>query len=160
MQDAKLLTEITHALQDGITTTSKKSLTKIYKELDSEFPMKEKYRKRLDGAFGSYWEFEEIHNGPLTKSYVVYSLILALIHVRRPVTKLNGAFELKRGRTIDRGVALGGLLRLAEALEEKEDHSGPLRPFVDACMKQTNVKAQRETRFEWLCRALIGQLPT
>jgi hypothetical protein len=52
------------------------------------------------------------------------------------------------------------LTRLAEVLElGDEELTGDLRPFLRASSSKTNVRAQRQARFEWFYRALTGELP-
>lgn len=159
MQDAKLLTEITHALHYGIKTTNKNHLRKIYEEFDDEFPSEEEDRERLMDAFDRLGEWTELHDGPLMKSYIVYSLILAITDVQEPVDALHEFSIVGEQHEIDDEVALRGLSSLAEALDLKEEYEGPLQGFVDACIGRTNVREQRAKRFEWLERALVGTLP-
>ena len=159
MQDAKLLTEITHAFHEGIKTTSKKHLRRIYDNLDKEFPEREDYRRRLLEAFGFLRQLEPIHGGPLMKGYVVYSLILAIAHALDPVPKLKEYAPSDGPIAIDVETAVEGLQRLADALDAKDDYQGPLKLFVKACTGRTNVKDQRATRFIWLGHAISGQLP-
>ena len=159
MQDAKLLTEITHAMHYGITTTNKHHLTRMYRMYDSSFPDAQRDRDALMSAFAVLNRMEDLHNGPLMTGYVVYSLILAIVHHQKPIDVLAGAVPGEPRKEVDLRVAVEGLQRLAWALEEKDDYRGALRPFVSACLSRTNVVDQRSTRFLWLYRALNGTLP-
>jgi hypothetical protein len=64
MADCKLLTEITHAVKHGITTTNKFSLNSVYKEFDKAFPDERELRSQIDDAFSQIVEWTELHNGP------------------------------------------------------------------------------------------------
>ena len=160
MQDAKLLTEISHAMHHGIATTSKHHLTRMYKAYDSCFPGAQRDSNALTSAFSVLNRMEELHSGPLMTGYVVYSLILAIIQHQTPLEVLDTHVQGEPRNVLDLRVAVEGLQRLAEALEEKDDYGGALRPFVSACLSRTNVADQRATRFLWLYRALNGTLPT
>ena len=47
MQDMKLLTEVSHAMNFGIATTSKRSLDKIYADFDAQFPDEDTFRQAV-----------------------------------------------------------------------------------------------------------------
>ena len=160
MQDAKLLTEITYAMHHGITTTNKTDLKRIYKTYDVDFPDEERDKTAITGAVDLMRDMEELHNGPLMKSYVVYSLVLAIVQHQTPLAVLNDAAPSESHNGLQRDVVLSGLQRLAGALEEKDDYKGPLRGFVQACLSRTNVRDQRSARLHWLYRALNGTLPS
>ena len=159
MQDAKLLTEITHAMHNGITTTNKRALQGIYKTYDTDFPKADRDKNAIVDAFYILNDMDGLHNGPLMKSFVVYSLILAIIHHQMPLDVLSDGSPDEPRNDLQPVIAFEGLQRLAGALEEKEDYRGPFREFVGTCLSRTNVKTQRTTRFTWLYRALNGTLP-
>ena len=94
MQDAKLLTEIADALMYGIRTTDKKLLDSIYSRYDTCFPEKDDFTERILTAIDKVYHWKEIHNGPLAKPYMIYSLILAVAYVFKPTMPLNDNFHL------------------------------------------------------------------
>jgi len=157
MADAKLLSEVCHALLYGISTTNKKKLNKLYKDFDQSFPMEGEVSRQFDEAFTLLGEMEDIHGTALAKHYMIYSLALAVVHIRRPVAALEPVFANQRSRRIKRAQAVSGLLRLSDAVESS-DETGPYGEFVLASSNKTNVLAQRATRFKWFCRALLGEI--
>jgi hypothetical protein len=155
MGDNKLLTEICHALVNGISTTNKKSLDSLYRQKDEKFPEEDDFSNRLTEAVDELSEWRELAGTSLMKPYVVYSLLLAITHCHRRVTKLSTLFASPNRRRFDKSSVITNLSRLAQAIEEG-DENGRSGAFVRACIERTNVKDQRETRFEWLCRALAA----
>ena len=155
MGDNKLLTEVCHALLHGITTTNKKSLDSVYRDNDVDFTEEEQFDKWLTEAVDDFSEWQELKGTSLMKPYVIYSFLLAIIHCHRKVAPLSALYASPNRRRFDRAVALTNLSKLAEAVESG-DTASRLGPFVKACIDRTNVKDQRETRFVWLCRALVG----
>jgi hypothetical protein len=153
MVDAKLLTEISHAFLYGISTTSKRSLDDLYKGRDKEFPEEIEVERRLSIALDQLIAWRDIHNTALMKAHVVYSLILALMYVREPVTTLEKHFSSPRLEEFDESSVIANLTALAAALDNADD-AGELSPFVEASSERTNVIDQRTTRFVWFCRAL------
>jgi hypothetical protein len=153
MQDTKLIAEITHALLHGIQTTKSKQLDELYAELDNEYPQRKVMEKRIKNAMDWLLEIDDIHNGPLMASHVFYSLVLAATHAQKPSGALQGAFELNNVVEIEIDSATSNLSKLADALES-DPAPKKFKSFVDACSEKTNVKDQRVTRFEWLCKAL------
>lgn len=157
MQDAKLLTEITHALLEGITTTRRTTLDALYKDKDKEFPEESDLEERLTRAFDQLVAWNEIHQTALMKPYVVYSLVLAVAHLQSRVGALNEDFDAPRIRQFDDAAVQRNLLVLADAVENP-DQAGDLSPFVEASSSRTNVADQRRKRFQWFCRALTDDL--
>ena len=159
MADAKLLTEIGHALEFGITTTSKRDLDRLYEDHDSAFEAEAEYRERFGRAFDAIARYEPVHGGPIVKPYNLYSLLLALMHVFTPIPLLQDLFRLDAPAEPGDGPSIANLAALADALDSPERNPG-FETFVAACAKQTNVKQQRGTRFQWFSRALVEpQLP-
>lgn len=156
MLDAKLITEIVHAYIYGITTTNAGSLDTLYKARDTAFPEEPTVTADLDSAAGLMVQWPDLHRGPLAKPYQIYSLILAIAHIQRRIEKLEPLFESPQVN-IDSATALPALTQLAAAIEQ-DDLEGPFAEFVTASTDRTNVKSQREARFRWYCRALIGAL--
>jgi hypothetical protein len=155
MQDAKLLTEVAHAALFGIRTTSAKSLDDLYRQKDHAFPEEEDLAQRLTETLGFLLGWEPLFNTALSKSYLLYSVMLAAMHCIRPIDTLATLHE--GGRMADTNTINQSLSTLANALENREDDR--FSEFVSAGSEKTNVGAQRETRVAWFCRALNGELP-
>jgi hypothetical protein len=152
MQDMKLLTEITHSLLNGISTTNKRSLDTLYREYDPSFPGAEGLTARISAAFDELASMTGVHDSPLVKPYSLYALVLALLHAVKAAPALSeiapGGERLAAGRISERRLSV-----LIEAIEER-DEDGPYGDFVKATLGGTNVKAKRETRFKYLVDAL------
>jgi len=155
MQDTKLVTEVTHALLHGITTTKSKQLDDVYADLDDKFPQREMIEKRIDKAMDWLMEIDDIHDGPLMAPHIFYSLLLAVTHIQVPSDKLKETFDLDAPVEIDKDIATSNLSKLAEALES-DPAPKKFKSFVDASSEKTNVESQRKTRFEWICKALTA----
>lgn len=156
MADAKLLTEICHAIVNGIATTNARMLDALYKSFDKKFDDEDEMEGAITTALGEIAGWVELHKGPLMKPYQLYSLILAVAHVRTRIPKLQSIFRVKRAKTIDRDVAVKALSDLAEAVEREDEDDDEYSEFVLASTSKTNVKKERETRFTWCCRAITG----
>lgn len=154
MQDMKLLTEVCHAMSHGIATTSKKSLDRIYADFDERFPDEGDYRRVITSAFETLSEMTYLQDTNLVKPFVIYSLLIALIHWEWTIPGLTVADYT--GGTIDHDVARRRLLELSEALELDADRArrSRHRDFIRASSEKTNVKANRETRVRALIEAL------
>lgn len=157
MADTKLFTEVCHALIEGVQTTNKRMLDSLYKSRDKEFPEEDWLRAVIVGAMDVLISLEDIHRGNLMKPHIVYSLLLALIHLAERVGALDEVSDIEAPLEIDMEEAVAGLLALSEALEDP-DSAGEAAAFAEASSSRTNVKAQRESRIDWLCHALSGQL--
>lgn len=155
MADAKLLTEICHAIDKGIATTNARMLDNMYKDFDKKFADENTIEKTITTALGELSGWVELHNGPLMRPYQLYSLILAVAHVQARLPKLQSVFRVNRALTINRDQAVQALSALAEAVEreDKDDYW----EYVSASTSKTNVKKERETRFVWFCRAITGR---
>jgi hypothetical protein len=163
MQDQKLLTEITSAYFDGIKTTNKRTLDAVYRNHDrpDDFPdeARSELERRLRAALDELFGWHDLYDTPLMKPHQVYSLVLALMHLKEPVTSLQGSYQGDHAEIANEDVVLVNLTRLAEVLEGDQEIAGDLRPFVRASAEKTNVGAQRAARFMWFCRALTDDLP-
>lgn len=157
MYDAKLFSELAHAFIYGVTTTKSEALYKLYKEKDDEFAEQPEIERRLDAAIGMILAMPEIHNGPLMKPHMFYSLILAISHCQEPHPRLAGIFTPAQPFVLNRDIAITNLTALSEALEEPEEADG-FAEFVSASTSKTNVAEQRIRRVKWFCRALQAQL--
>jgi hypothetical protein len=151
MNDAKLLTEICLALENGIETYAKNKLDKIYKKNEKVFANEKWLSKNIDIAFEKILELESLHTGPLMRPANFYSLMLAIIHMYEHVSVFDLVFPNLIGRgTLE--VVETNLSLLATALEQ-DNPPVHLTEFVEACAEATNTKNNREKRFRWLCRA-------
>jgi hypothetical protein len=155
MADAKLLTEICHAIINGIETTNSRKLDGLYKSFDRKFEQEREVEEAITTALGEIVSWAELHNGPLMKPYQLYSLSLATVHVRCRLPKMQQLFRMQRGRAIDKDEAVYELSLLADAVEQ--ENGDDYEEFVLASTSKTNVKKERETRFLWFCRALTGR---
>lgn len=165
MADTKLLTEVCHALVDGIKTTNKRSLDELYRRFDKRFPVEEWLEGHIEKAMTRLISLEEVHQSPLMRPYVMYSLILAMVHIESPIETLANAYHKDSPARFKRDITIANLSRLAEALEDPEeilrgpkDEDPKLKEFVRASSEQTNVASQREARFKLLCEAFEPDL--
>ncbi|MDP1570827.1 MAG: DUF262 domain-containing protein [Vicinamibacterales bacterium] len=156
MADNKLLAEICHAMMNGITTTNKRILDKLYADHDEEFEDEEDFEERLLAGVIKLTEWEDIHDTSIMKPFQVYSLVLAIIHVTEPIEELKEVFDIDDGIEIDNEEAVKRLARLAQAIDD-EVETGKYAAFVLASSEKTNVKAERETRFKYYCEALTAE---
>jgi len=157
MADAKLLTEVCHAMENGIETTNARKLDSIYRLRDSSFDSEAGAEDAVMKALGEISGWTELHNGPLMRPYQLYSLILAVAHVQAPLATLQDVFHIPRAARISRTNAVQLLSKLAEAVEREEDADDEYAEYVSASTSKTNVKREREIRFVWFCRALTGR---
>jgi hypothetical protein len=157
MQDAKLLTEIVHALVNGIETTNKRKLDALYRSHDREdsFPEADDLTALIDDAIGLLVQWEDLHDTVLMRAHIFYALCLAVIHATNPVDELNDVYQVDRRRQMRDDHALANLSALAVAVDEK-DVEGPYGEFVRASLTRTNVASQRSERLAWCCRALLN----
>jgi hypothetical protein len=152
MQDLKLFTEICHAIEKGITTTSRKSLDTLYRNYDENFPEQDEFSKVLKFAFDSIAAMKFLKSTNLAKHYQVYSLALALVHLQHPIP----GHDAVEKRDIDPGKLEQRLLELADALDltGADANASKFKAFIEASVDRTNVKDQRETRFGFYLTAL------
>ncbi len=160
MQDQKLLTEVSCAYFSGIATTNKRSLDKVYRDHDKpkSFPEKADLGSRLHSALNRLFKWSDLYETPLMRPHQVYSLVLAVMHLQKPLDTLTRWYDGPR-RFADQETIIVNLSRLAEAIERGEEAAQDLLPFVNASSERTNVASQRGSRFEWFCRALTDSLP-
>jgi uncharacterized protein DUF262 len=156
MADSKLLSEICHALLNGISTTSKAKLRALYKEFDKNFAARGELEARLAQAFDRFVEWPDVFHTEIVRPFMMYSLLLAIMHVTRPDGAFQDVYAVDKPRKIRRKIAVNNLLTLSEAVESDAD--GGYGEFVTASSSKTNVKRQREIRFEWFCRALLDEM--
>jgi Protein of unknown function DUF262 len=157
MDDAKLLTDICFSVSNGIKSQSEKLLDEFYAEGEQAYEMEAEMRSRLEQIFSVILEWRDLHDGPLMRSYQVYTLALAITHCQQPVDELNDAYQLDGPVRIDNAYALPNLTLLAETLENPEAEPD-LADFVHASSAATTRIGPRTTRFQRLCEALQPSL--
>ena len=154
MADAKILTELCHSMLKGIETTKRGQLDALYKEHDEQFLQERELELRITSSIERLAEWNELHSGPLMKSYVAYSLLLAISHIEREVGALAKHFTSPGVGRITGEHVVPNLLRLGEILLSDEPPPRRFRSFFAACSGRTNVRDPRVTRFTWFCQAL------
>lgn len=157
MGDAKLLSEVFHAIYNDIKTTNKSMLNKLYESNDKKFDDQREWRSRISAAVDFVLAIEDIHRGPLMKHYMMYSLLLAIMHLQKTIPKLNPAYKQVGAWRPKAEITSANLSKLAEAIEADEVEA-ELESFVKASTDKTNVADQRKARFVWFCKALQPQL--
>ena len=153
MQDAKLYAEIVHALLNGLQTTKRQQLDALYKTNDQEFAQAVAINTRIQRAMDTVLSMEDLHQGPLMKAHMLYSLLLAVTHVQDPVDVFQNVVGIEGPTAIDSSRVLPRLSELAAALEDEGSH-GHCKGFIDASATKTNERSHREERLRWLVRAL------
>jgi hypothetical protein len=156
MADMKLLAEVSHALLNGITTTNKTSLDSLYRQYDGEFAAAQSFSTAILKAFDLLDGFPSLEDSPLSKTYSLYSLLLAIIAVQNPLETLplpsKSRLRLASTATIERNLSI-----LADVVEN-EQSDGPYARFFRATDKGTNVKSARQTRFDYFVEALADRM--
>jgi len=152
MSDAKLFSEITYALLNGITTTTAPNLDRLYREYDEDFPYDKEIEDKISHAINVILEWPEIHNSALMKPHLFYSLILAVIHLSTPVDKLLNKYSPEGKQQHDNAVV--NLTILSDILEDPEIASDKFRDFVLASTRTTNDVKRRTTIFKMFCKAI------
>jgi hypothetical protein len=155
MADSKLWTELSHAFLEGISTTDKRKLDRLYRSRNDQFPEEEDLNRRLRKAADFAASMPELFETELMKPYQVYALLLAIAHYQEPVPKLQPMMP-KRYDAFDRDASIASLTILADAAENQYEE-GAFGEFVKASTSQTNVADQRSTRVKFLYRALGGE---
>ena len=159
MLDTKLLSEVCHAILYGMKTTNKKSLDDLYRERNKEFPERDAIDAGLSRTLDIIGGWKALENGSLMRHHIVYSLVLATYHILLGVDNFEEIVESPKLTRLNDEVVVRNLSILSEALERPEDGEYvDFGEFVDAASDRTNVKAQREIRFRWFCRALSGEV--
>ena len=160
MADAKLIAEIVHAFFNGIQTTNRSKLDKLYKQYNGTFRDEEKLRKRISAAFDQLFAFEDLWNTSTFKPFMAYSLLLAIMHVQDPVPTLQDRYHLDTAHEIRALAATANISALVDEFDNRENNEGNrlFSDFVEASEKGTNVAEQRAIRFRYFCEALLGKL--
>lgn len=158
MRDTKLLAEIVHAIENGISTTNKSKLDQLYKSHDGNYPHQVLIDKLIKGSLERIEELDVVKGTDLAKPYNMYSLLLAMSSVIGEETLNLDQPESGRKLSAKPAEAKSKLLALANALDLDEDEdAGPLSPFVEACNSKTNTRENRIIRFNYFYRALTRQ---
>ncbi len=157
MADAKLFTELTHAVLKGIMKTNAKSLDALYRDYDSEFPEQQEMKRRISNTINFVISLEEIHRSALMKSYNFYTLMLAISHLKSPVESLTSLYRRSTDYAYNRDWVVPNLTTLAEVLDA-DTFDDKFKPFVSATVSDTNSAQNRKTRFKWFCKALEPKL--
>lgn len=157
MADTKLLAEFTYAIHHGVTTTKSRDLDRLYKENDRAFSGEPEIRRRFQDAMDWVISLPEIHNGPLMKPHIFYSLLIAMSHIRQPADLIATVFEAPADYRFDREAVVTNLTSMAQALDD-EIPAERFLDFVAACSEKTNVESQRKRRVMWLGMALRPEL--
>jgi hypothetical protein len=152
MSDAKLFSEITHALLHGITTTTAPNLDKLYRDYDEDFPHSKEIENRISSAIGVILKWPDTHNTALMKPHMFYALVLAVTHLSKPLDTLMDKYRPKEKKPSENAVV--NLTILAEALEGPEAAPQKFKEFIFASTRTTNDAKRRTAIFKWLCRAI------
>lgn len=113
MSDAKLFTEVTHALANGVKTTDKRSLDSLYRSRDAEFAEEEDWNRRIRNGLDALVAWADLRGTALMRPYNFYSLMLATMHAQEPIDKLSRDIRPTR-QLVDEEQAVINLARLSE----------------------------------------------
>jgi hypothetical protein len=112
--------------------------------------------RSLSDALDSISAWEPLFKSNLMKPYIVYSLMIALVHLHGSFAGL-AADKLPTGSIRAAKRVIANLTALNDALNyEVNEVPSDYKAFVAACANRTNVKAQRLTRIRWLLKALLS----
>jgi len=156
MLDAKLFSEIIHALIYGISTTKKSDLDKLYKDNDSAFVHEREIRTRIVDAIRFLEQVEPLFHTSLFRPHIFYSLLLAVTHAQQPSQQLPPVKHLMKPVQLNVTTALSKLTLLVQVMDG-EIQVPELDVFVKACKDKTNVKSERLTRFQVICDHLLAE---
>ena len=157
MADTKLLAEICDAMINGVVTTNKRKLDALYRGRDVKFPEEATFQEQLTEALTTILSWDALHDTAIMKPYEMYALILAAIHMRHRLPRLDALYHSPKKTKLSKAIAVANLSALAEAINNP-DQSPEFANFVSASSERTNVREQREERFRWMCRALSEDL--
>lgn len=153
MADAALFTELIYSIENGIESTSDTKLDMFYKSHEDQFN-ETKYSELSDLVFADILNMQDLHSGPLMKSYHFYTLFLAVAHVNHgPINAFQEVFHIEAPVDVPIETQIFRLSRLASALDEPEINQA-YRSFIDASSEGSNRINQRRERFRWTCAAL------
>lgn len=162
MADAEFFSEVIYSLARGIDHASQAKLDNLYKTYEGEAGIDARmmaiaqYEEWLEYSLAVVSGCQPFYGSALYRSYCLYSILTALIHIADPIPALQGSWDVRRRRRLGADEVLNRLSPLLAALEAEDPlgNEHPLRGFVDACASATNRKAQRLARFVAVCKAL------
>lgn len=154
MHDAKLLSEICHAMCFGIKTTNKRALDRLYRDFDADFPRADVFTGILQATVDRVLSLEDLRGCALMKPLQMYSLVLALSHIHTPIDALASVYAPSVPAAVDWGRAVQHLIQLASLVDADEESNEAKHPFARASRDKTNTAQHRTIRFEWMCRAI------
>lgn len=161
MADAALVTECVDAFENGVVSSSPKSLRTLYSTYDENFVLHSLYRRMLGETFQFIVEnFGNLRKTFMMKPYALHSLVSALLHCRYciPVIQNQWGVQPLNQFAIDPKSAELKLLELAQAHEAKENE-GPHAKYVWGCLSTTDRKARRTARVAAILRILGAEVP-
>jgi hypothetical protein len=141
------------AILQGIETSAQAKINKFYDDNDDKFEEEPEIRKRHQDSLNYLITWDQLHKGNLMKPFQIYSLILAITHCIKPAAALMPCFEVSSQKKFKEDVVLANLGKLSQALDN-ETPPKSLIAFVKASTAATNTKMNRETRFQFFCKAL------
>lgn len=155
MEDAKFISDLCVGFEDGIISASEPKINNLYKKFDKDFPSEEKFKNLLQYGIDQAIAYRDVLGEGLTKRYQFYCLLLAFIHVRYPIERLQMLHHSNGNSSLDVQSIRENLSRLTEAVSTGVKNGDPeLQSFVLASSKTTDRKEQREVRFKAFCNAL------
>ena len=156
MADHKLFAELVHALLNGVRTTNSKMLDGLYRMYDTiDIPHETQLREAIDAAFNWILGWRELRQINLVqKSYLLYSLVLAVISVDKKWSALLPD-DIDYPRGVIHPNAEQNFLALSDAIIS-EDTAGPFKSFIEASSEKTNTRDQRQTRIRFLAAAITN----
>lgn len=154
MQDTKLVSEIIHAFENGIQTTSKTTLDRLYERYDDEYPTEDTEQRRFEYLLSQLDGLADLlKSTSVAKQHMMYSLMLALAHARREVRPLTPFYQFQR-RARHIPDSFSGAVEWLDDLLESESVPRRYQALYDACTTKTNVRSERIIRFQWFCEQL------
>ncbi|MYF79658.1 MAG: DUF262 domain-containing protein [Chloroflexi bacterium] len=156
MRDHKLIAEVVHAMLNGVTTTSKTKLDRMYRDFELQpVPRVQEIDRAVQAAFNRLLSWENLHNAGLAqRQHMVYSLLLALVAVEFQWDTLKEAVGEAFGSPVHED-AERNLVLITEAIEIEDAY---YRPFIKASSEKTNTWDHRQTRIGVMAKALTNLL--
>lgn len=161
MADAALVTECIDAYENGVISSSPKSLKALYTRYDEQFVEQGQYHELLSEAFRYVvGNFGDLRNTFMMKPYALHSLITALVHNRFGVPSIENEWDSQPTGVfaVDPQRAQFLLLELAQAHEAKEEE-GPHASYIWGCLSTTDRKNRRTARVAAILRILGANVP-
>ena len=161
MLDAEFLCEIVIAMEEGIVSSTPKSLNDIYKKYDANFERRDAIFLTIRDVFEFIWtDLEPLRNSFMMKPYALHSLFTALHFAKYGNAIISNTYDIQPiGRfCINSSVTLKRLEKLAEAHETK-DWAGPYSTYLFGVESSTNKLKQRTYRVLTILEALGVEIP-